>query len=249
AGILRSVYLLKLPVFCVQNIYLFSDFEGNLDYKVELNQRLMPEYEIQVLVKDKNSGLILWKNIGIKGNTKFERTKIDFWWPRGLGKQNLYIFEVTVMNVPKQKAVDVYRETFGFRSVNISNDEIFINGKPFYCAGFGMHEDFDLIGRGFSQAVMTKDLNMLEWMNGNCYRTSHYPYSEDRAYEADRRGIVVIAETPAVALKTFPEKNLELHKQMVIDLFERDHRHPSIIMWSLANEPDTFRKESRKYFK
>lgn len=87
-----------------------------------------------------------------------------------------------------------------------------------------MHEDFDvclptffpcfcfyfvkkklefflqLFGRGFNQVVMTKDLNMLEWMNGNCYRTSHYPYSEERAYEADRRGIVVIAETPAVGL-------------------------------------------------
>lgn len=96
---------------------------------------------------------------------------------------------------------------------------------------------------------MTKDLNMLEWMNGNCYRTSHYPYSEERAYEADRRGIVVIAETPAVALKHFPAKSLELHKQMVIDLFKRDHRHPSVIIWSLANEPDTWRKESREYFR
>lgn len=48
---------------------------------------------------------------------------------------------------------------------------------------------------------MTKDLNMLEWMHGNCYRTSHYPYSEERAYEADRRGIAVITETPAVGIR------------------------------------------------
>uniref|UniRef100_A0A914R4T7 Glycoside hydrolase family 2 catalytic domain-containing protein n=1 Tax=Parascaris equorum TaxID=6256 RepID=A0A914R4T7_PAREQ len=47
---------------------------------------------------------------------------------------------------------------------------------------------------------MTKDLNMLEWMNGNCYRTSHYPYSEERAAEADRRGLAVITEAPAVGL-------------------------------------------------
>jgi beta-glucuronidase len=48
---------------------------------------------------------------------------------------------------------------------------------------------------------MIKDLNTMEWMNGNCYRTSHYPYSQERAYEADRRGIAVITETPAVGMK------------------------------------------------
>uniref|UniRef100_A0A914P9B5 Glycoside hydrolase family 2 catalytic domain-containing protein n=1 Tax=Panagrolaimus davidi TaxID=227884 RepID=A0A914P9B5_9BILA len=111
-----------------------------------------------------------------------------------------------------------------------------------------MHEDFDLFGRGFNQVVMTKDLNMLEWMNGNCYRTSHYPYSEERAYEADRRGIVVIAETPAVGLQFFHKNILKLHQKMLLDLFKRDHRHPSIVMWSLANEPRTSEGISREYF-
>ncbi|EJW77974.1 hypothetical protein WUBG_11117, partial [Wuchereria bancrofti] len=97
--------------------------------------------------------------------------------------------------------IDVYRLWFGFRTVSISEDQTFINGKPFYCHGFGMHEDFELHGRGYNPVVMTKDLNMLEWMSGNCYRTSHYPYSEEMAFEADRRGIAVITETPAVGLR------------------------------------------------
>uniref|UniRef100_A0A915M2U2 Glycoside hydrolase family 2 catalytic domain-containing protein n=1 Tax=Meloidogyne javanica TaxID=6303 RepID=A0A915M2U2_MELJA len=63
-----------------------------------------------------------------------------------------------------------------------------------------MHEDFEVHGRGFDRSVMIKDLNIFEWLNANCYRTSHYPYSEERAYEADRRGIVVITEVPAVGL-------------------------------------------------
>lgn len=48
---------------------------------------------------------------------------------------------------------------------------------------------------------MHKDLNTLEWLNGNCYRTSHYPYAEERAYEADRRGIVTFTEAPGVELQ------------------------------------------------
>ncbi|KAK6031049.1 hypothetical protein OSTOST_02800 [Ostertagia ostertagi] len=36
---------------------------------------------------------------------------------------------------------------------------------------------------------------------------------------------------------------------MLEELIERDKCHPSAIMWSLANEPKTDRKESRVYFK
>ncbi|VDM29274.1 unnamed protein product [Toxocara canis] len=95
---------------------------------------------------------------------------------------------------------------------------------------------------------MTKDLNMLEWMDGNCYRTSHYPYSEERAAEADRRGIAVITEAPAVGLFEFDKPNEMLHSQMIREMIERDRNHPSTIMWSLANEPQSSRKTARSYF-
>uniref|UniRef100_A0A183C987 Glyco_hydro_2_C domain-containing protein n=1 Tax=Globodera pallida TaxID=36090 RepID=A0A183C987_GLOPA len=90
-----------------------------------------------------------------------------------------------------EKLLDVYRETFGFRTVTVDQNRIYINGLPFYCHGFGMHEDIGIHGRGFDRATMVKDLNMFDWLNGNCYRTSHYPYAEERAHLADRRGIAV----------------------------------------------------------
>ncbi|KAJ1363601.1 hypothetical protein KIN20_023498 [Parelaphostrongylus tenuis] len=96
---------------------------------------------------------------------------------------------------------------------------------------------------------MTKDLNLLEWMGGNCYRTTHYPYAEERMAENDRRGIAVIAETAAVALKVFSKENNDLHKDMLKELIDRDGSHPSVIMWSLSNEPRSDKNESREYFK
>ncbi|VDO42239.1 unnamed protein product [Brugia timori] len=139
-------------------------------------------------------------------------SNIQPWWPRDMGAPILYNFV----------------------------DQTFINGKPFYCHGFGMHEDFELHGRGYNPVVMTKDLNMLEWMSGNCYRTSHYPYSEEMAFEADRRGIAVITETPA--------QNKLLHAEIIRELIERDRNHPSTIMWSLANEPMSSDLAARSYF-
>ena len=52
-----------------------------------------------------------------------------------------------------------------------------------------------------------------------------------------RQGIVVINESPAVNLENFDETLLENHKKVMGDLIRRDKRHPSVVMWSLANEP------------
>ncbi len=47
---------------------------------------------------------------------------------------------------------------------------------------------------------MLRDFALLDWIGANSFRTSHYPYSEDVMDYADRHGIVVIDETPAVGL-------------------------------------------------
>lgn len=97
AGILRSVYLLKLPTIYIEDIELFVEENGQIDYKIELNQKLMPEYDVEVLVykNDQNEKELIWKNQGIEGNGKIEKEKFELWWPRGMGKQNLYIFQVS----------------------------------------------------------------------------------------------------------------------------------------------------------
>jgi beta-glucuronidase len=82
-------------------------------------------------------------------------------------------------------------------------------------------------------------------------RTSHYPYAEEFLYMTDLLGIAVIDEVPAVGL-TQPENfnpiTLNLHKNLLKELFDRDNHHASVIMWSLANEPGTEIPVSRPYF-
>lgn len=75
-----------------------------------------------------------------------------------------------------------------------------INNKPFYFKGFGKHEDSYVNGRGLNEAVNIKDFNLMKWIGANSFRTSHYPYSEEIMRLADREGIVVIDEVPAVGL-------------------------------------------------
>ena len=66
--------------------------------------------------------------------------------------------------------------------------------------GFGMHEDSALRGKGHDDARMVRDFALLEWIGANSFRTSHYPYAEEVLDYADRQGLLVIGETPAVGL-------------------------------------------------
>lgn len=82
-------------------------------------------------------------------------------------------------------------------------------------------------------------------------RTSHYPYSEEFLQLADKFGIVIIDEVPAVGLvkkENFNNITLNLHKKLLEELYIRDKNHPSVVMWSIANEPSSDMPESFPYF-
>ena len=40
--------------------------------------------------------------------------------------------------------IDIYRQRFGVRTVKVTNTQLLINGKPFYCHGVAKHEDSDV---------------------------------------------------------------------------------------------------------
>lgn len=175
------------------------------------------------------------------------------WWPIGMNQTTAYLYTFAVeLYDQSQKVVDNYRIPFGFRTIEVTEKDFLINGKPFYFLGFGKHEDWDIRGKGFDWASVIKDFNMLDWLGGNSFRTSHYPYSEEIMQLCDEKGIVVIDECPAVGLKTaenFSNKTLAHHRQVLTELINRDFNHPSVVVWSVANEPNSQMPISEAYFK
>jgi beta-glucuronidase len=130
-----------------------------------------------------------------------------------------------------------------------------------------MHEDHEVRGKGHDEASMVHDFRLLEWLGANSFRTSHYPYAEEVLDHADRLGIVVIDETPAVGLhlgvgaglfgggpkQTFSDETINsvtqgVHLRAIDELIARDKNHPCVVLWSLANEPESDTEEARDYF-
>ncbi|GAB4513699.1 MAG: beta-glucuronidase [Anaerolineae bacterium] len=163
-----------------------------------------------------------------------------------------YLYELTVELVRGGQVLDRYRLPVGIRTIAVEGDTLLLNGKPIYLTGFGRHEDFPVVGRGLLPALIVKDYALLKWIGANSFRTSHYPYSEQMMDLADRLGFLVIDETPAVGLffkEDGLERRLALCRQYTQELIARDKNHPSVIMWSLANEPHSRRPGAKAFFR
>ncbi|MBZ0303905.1 MAG: beta-glucuronidase [Anaerolineae bacterium] len=150
------------------------------------------------------------------------------------------LYDLTVDLMDGDAPVDRCTLKVGIRTIEVDGDQLLLNGQPVKLTGFGRHEDFPVTGRGYVPAVIVKDYELMKWVGANSFRTTHYPYSEQMMDLADRLGFLVIDETQAVGLY-FAEQGLdrrrELCHQYTRELIARDKNHPSVIMWSLANEP------------
>jgi beta-glucuronidase len=186
------------------------------------------------------------------------------WQP---GEGYLYELEARLLDAAGE-IVDRYRLPVGVRTVTVDGPRFLINGKSFYFKGFGKHEDVPVLGKGHSDAFLVHDFALLDWLGANSFRTSHYPYAEGWLDYADRHGIVVIDETPAVGLniragagdmyggaglatfsaETLDERTQAAHARAIRELIARDRNHPSVVLWSIANEPESSTDAARRYF-
>ena len=245
AGINRSVRIYTTPKDHIDDITIVPDVKGK-DGIVRYSVSVSGCSDAGVTILDREGNEVA-RASGLEGEIVIKDAKL---WNPYPGDPYLYTALVTTES-------DKYSLRFGIRTVRVEGNRFLINGKPFFFKGFGKHEDSAVHGRGFDLAYDVKDMSLIKWMNANSFRTSHYPYAEEMYDLADEEGIVIIDETPAVGIgagstqdpyKTF---NIREHHEAVIrDLVARDKNHPSVVMWSMANEPDTehFPLSAREYW-
>ncbi|WP_167138749.1 beta-glucuronidase [Diaminobutyricimonas sp. TR449] len=258
AGLARSVWLYSVPEVRLDDITVTTDVEGSTGI-VNYETVTTAPAEVRVSVRDA-AGRLVGEASGTSGSVRI--SDVTLWQP-GAG----YLYDLTVETLSSGTPVDSYTLPIGVRTVEVRGTEFLINGTPFYFTGFGKHEDSPVRGKGHDNAYLVHDFQLMEWIGANSFRTSHYPYAEEVMEFADRHGIVVIDETAAVGLnlamgggifggikqdtfspETINDATQAAHAQAIRELIARDKNHPSVVMWSIANEPSSSEKGAREYF-
>lgn len=237
-GISRPVVIQATPKEFIKSIKVDTKIVKNKNGRVnvEVGADVKDNFDIEVELEDARFAIL--KSIDQKkcnANIELSISDCRYW-----SQDDPFLYNLRIKLITNQNVVDEYSIPVGVREIKLEGNKIFLNGKEIYLKGFGKHEDFAVIGKGLFLPLIVKDFELLKWINANSFRTSHYPYSEEIMFYADRKGILVIDEIPANSLdfRYVNNDTLENHKESIRRLIERDYNHPSVIMWVAGNEPN-----------
>ena len=261
SGIHRPVWLYSTAPAHLTDLTVVTGLDGadgTVEYRTETDGAAGAE--VRVVLRDAD-GREVATGSGASGALRVP--DVHRWAP---GDGYLYDLEVQLVN-GTGTLLDSYHQSVGVRTVEVRGTEFLVNGEPVHFTGFGMHEDHATLGKAHNDALMLRDFALLEWIGANSFRTSHYPYSQDVLDHADRHGILVIDETAAVGMnmglgggifgtqgyttfspETINERTREVHGQAIRELVARDKNHPSVVLWSIANEPESETEGAERYF-
>lgn len=124
-------------------------------------------------------------------------------------------------------------QRFGFRTIEVRSGEgLFVNGRHTMLKGVCHHVAWPTLGRSSSDRIADLDVSLIQDMNMNAVRMSHYPPDEAFLDLCDEKGLYVLDELGGWQHKY----DTQVGRQHVKEMISRDVNHPSIIIWDNGNE-------------
>lgn len=254
SGIFREVYLTAEPKTWLNDIYAhaepdenYTNWRLNADIAVKSVLNLKSSYTLELRLCDDQLSEILDSAVS---DFNLEDGEIHVCFERNINKPLLWsseqpnLYRLTAfLKAEDGELLEVKTIPFGFRSVQIKDEQILINGRPLLIRGVNRHDYDPDHGWAVPEERYHQDIRLMKQANINAIRTSHYP-NDPRLYElCDLYGMYVLdeadMETHAVRRKEVPGSN-PLWREAVVDRMERmvlrDRNHPCVIIWSLGNE-------------
>ena len=259
SGITRDVYLLKREKTHVRDFWsqanLVNNYQdGKFDLTIELESGTAGNFNIETVLYDADKKEIFSENKTVivkKGKTtvNFEKSISN---PNKWNAENPYLYHLIIrLKNEKGEVMEVVGTEVGFRSVEIKNGQLLVNGKAIYVKGVNLHEHHDRTGHYMDEETMLKDIKTMKMFNINAVRTSHYPQPELFYKLCNKYGLYIVDEAnveshgmgasnqgsfDTIQHVGYRPEWEKAHMDRFKSVVERDKNHPSVIIWSLGNE-------------
>ncbi|HVM47949.1 MAG TPA: beta-galactosidase GalA [Candidatus Acidoferrum sp.] len=244
AGIYRHVWLVKTGPIAVapDGTFVFSEFRDNVPTGAAtlhiqttlLNTPTAPTGAVvkcEILAPDGNAVARARKSVHLGAQSQQEirltaRVSAPVLWSPET--PDLYRLRTTVES--KGKVLDCTETTFGIRTVAFdANKGFLLNGKPYVLKGTCNHQDHAGVGAALPDRLQFFRVARLKEMGCNADRTSHNPPTPEFLDACDQLGMIVMDENRL--LGSAPQNLARM-----AGLVRRDRNHPSVCIWSIANE-------------
>lgn len=247
-GIARGVYIYTREKNRIEDIRVTGDMDGSLSVYAEVTPGIS-SLEFEVLdaegkVVDAFSKKVAGKREVSETGGLVVRENRNIDKPLLWSAESPSLYTLKVVAKDKKGIAESSSVNFGFRTVEIKNAQLLVNGKPVIIKGVNRHELSPVGGYVVTEAEMIRDIRIMKELNINSVRTCHYP-DDPLWYElCDKFGLYVVdeanveshgmgyGEETLAKRADFAAAHLSRNKRMVL----RDFNHPSVIIWSMGNE-------------
>jgi beta-galactosidase len=256
SGIERDVYLYSTPKIDIRDFTVISKLDesytigigkftteiNNYDTSKAYDYRVKVElYDgIQKLSEETKTGKI---DTGRKVTMDFTTTVNNVkQWSAEI--PYLYMLYITLED-GTGKTLEVIPVRVGFRTVEIKNGQVLVNGKPILIKGINRHEHNMNTAHVLSKEDMRRDIELMKQFNINAVRNSHYS-ADPYFYElCDEYGFYICDEANIESHgmgyrldRTFGNdyRFLGMHLARVMRMYQRNKNYPCVTFWSLGNE-------------
>ena len=254
SGIERSVYIyaqakLRIKDFHVVSVLDKAYLDGKFDLTVDLHNHLSKKQNFTVVYKLLDNKKVIKQeahNTQVDGNAN---TSVNFsadiknvkHW--NAEHPNLYTLLIKTED-EKGNIIEATSIKIGFRSVEIKNGLLLVNGQRITLKGVNTQEHDPETGHVMSDELIKKDIRLWKENNINAVRLSHYPRGRAFYEMCDLYGIYVVDEANIESHgmyygKYSLAKNViweKAHVARMVRMVKRDKNHPSVIIWSMGNE-------------
>ncbi|UJF15779.1 DUF4981 domain-containing protein [Jeotgalibaca sp. MA1X17-3] len=252
SGIFRDVYLIARPKTHIKDFFIHADLQNNyqdgqLKVNVELHKgekETLTGCTLTGRLVDNQNKLLYEEIFPLDNETTEIQTQLKDILKWSAEQPNLYQFILELELSSGKK--EIISQNIGFRSVELKEGLVLVNGKPIKFKGVNRHDNHPDLGRAVTVELMEQDIRLIKQANCNAVRSAHYP-NDPRFYDlCDFYGLYVIDEADLEThgfelvgnvhqLSDDPEWQ-EAYLDRMERMVERDKNHPSILFWSLGNE-------------
>ena len=256
-GLHREVYLYSTApihladVFAVANLEKnYSDGRLNLTARVSFPRQPKVGWVVDVQLFHPNGNAVMEKAltsaVPVGAHNLSSRLQVIFEEPVrnpllwSAESPHLYTAVVTLKN-PQGETVESTATRIGFRSIEVRDRSLLINGKRVLIKGVNRHDHHETKGKALDRETLRLDAVTMKRFNINAVRTSHYPNDPYWLDLCDEVGLYVIDEANLEAHDYYHQIGADprytcAFMERALRMVKRDKNHPSIILWSLGNE-------------
>ncbi|QBG47006.1 glycoside hydrolase family 2 protein [Verrucomicrobia bacterium S94] len=258
SGIYRQVWFTKKDPVHVKNwgTYIttpeITDWAAEIHFRTELENKGNPaEFELETVVFDPAGREVARSASSGKIAEAFDvEQTLTVENPQRWSVDSPVLYSAESRVKVGEKTVDVYRSTFGIRSIRFDGKKgFFLNGENMKLKGVCLHHDMGTVGAAVPVEMWERRLQNLKELGCNAIRTAHNPMAPEFMDLCDRMGFLVMDEfvdkwehqirpnADPLNDPKFAEPNFRKEwKKNFRQTIRRDRNHPSVIIWSVGNE-------------